>query len=116
MDTLRGIESFVKAVEEGSIAAAARRLGISPAAASQNIARLESYVGVRLLVRTTRSLGLTDSGQLYYDQVRTLINDLELAKVAISGIHDEPQGRLCIASTGAFGRHILAPLIPAFNA
>lgn len=116
MDTLRGIESFVRAVEEGSIAAAARRLGISPAAASQNIARLESYLNLRLLVRTTRSLGLTDSGQLYYDKVRLLIQDLEQANAAIAGLHSEPQGRLRIASTAAFGRHVLAPLIPGFNA
>lgn len=115
MDTLRGIESFVKAVEGGSIAAAARRLGISAAATSQNIARLESYLGVRLLTRTTRSLAMTDAGRVYYDKVALLIEELELARAAVTDAHQELQGRLCIASTAAFSRHVLAPLIPAFN-
>jgi len=115
MDTLRGIESFVRAVELGSIAAAAKRMGISAAAASQNIARLETYLGVRLLVRTTRSMALTESGELYYEKVRTVVSDLAEANAAAINLHSEPQGRLCIASTAAFGRHVLAPLIPAFT-
>lgn len=115
MDNLRGIESFIKAVETGSIAAAARLLGISAAAASQNIARLESQLGTRLLTRTTRSLRLTDSGQLYYDRVHSLISELERANDAVLALSGEPQGRLCIASTAAFGRHILAALAPQFS-
>lgn len=115
MDTLRGIECFVRAVEGGSIAAAARRVGISAAATSQNIARLESYLGVRLLTRTTRSLAVTDAGKVYYDKVSLLIHDLELARSAVTDTQQELQGRLCIASTAAFSRHVLAPLIPAFN-
>lgn len=115
MDSLRGIESFVRAVEAGSIAGAARRLGISPAAASQNITRLESQLGVRLLVRTTRSLALTDSGRVYYQRVGLLLHELNAASEAVSELHDEPRGRLCVAATAAFARHVLAPLIPAFN-
>lgn len=115
MDNLRGIESFVKAVETGNIAAAARLLGISPAAASQNIARLENQLGTRLLTRTTRSLRLTDSGELYYNRVHSLINELEKANDAVAALGGEPQGRLCVASTAAFGRHVLAPLAPEFN-
>ncbi|MDN3557696.1 LysR family transcriptional regulator [Halomonas maura] len=116
MDTLRAIESFVKAVEAGSIAAGAKRLGISPAAASQGIARLEASLGVRLLTRTTRSMSLTDSGALYYQRVRHIARDIERAHDAISSLQAEPRGRLRVASTAAFGRHVLAPLMPAFNA
>jgi len=115
MDSLRGIDSFVRAVEAGSIAGAGRRLGISPAAASQNIARLEAQLGVRLLTRTTRSLALTDSGRVYYERVGSLIHELASASEAVSELRDEPRGRLCIAATAAFARHVLAPLIPAFN-
>lgn len=115
MDTLRGIESFVRSVETGSIAAAARLLGISAAAASQNIARLEAQLEARLLIRTTRSLGLTDSGTIYYDKVRSVVRDLEDANAAVTALHSEPQGRLRIASTAAFGRHVLAPMVPMFN-
>lgn len=116
MDTLRGIESFVKAVETGSIAAGARLLGISAAAASQNIARLETSLGVRLLTRTTRSLALTESGVLYFEQVRNVLRDLELARSNATQLHDDPQGRLRIAASAAFGRYVLAPLLPAFTA
>lgn len=115
MDNLRGIETFVKAVNCGSIAAAARLLGITPAAASQNIARLENQLGTRLLTRTTRSLRLTDSGRLYFDHVHALINELERANDAVTALKSEPRGRLCVASTAAFGRHVLARLAPAFN-
>lgn len=115
MDSLRGIACFVKAVQAGSIAGGARRLAISPAAASQNIARLEAQLGARLLIRTTRSLALTESGQAYYERVQTLINELELANQEVNSANDEPRGRLCISSTAAFARHILAPLLPGFT-
>lgn len=116
MDTLRGVESFIRSVEEGSIAGAARRLGITPAAASQNIARLERSLGTRLLQRTTRKLGLTESGQVYYDRVRHVIADLEQAGEAVSSLQDAPRGPLKIAASVAFGRHVVAPLVPAFVA
>lgn len=116
MDTLRGIESFVRAVELGSIAAAARRLNISSAAASQNIARLEKVLGARLLTRTTRSLALTDSGEVYYQRVKGLIQELELAEQAVSASQGEVSGKLTVACSAAFARHVLAPLIPGFQA
>jgi DNA-binding transcriptional LysR family regulator len=115
MDSLRGIESFVRSVELGSIAAAARQLGISAAAASQNIARLERDLGVRLLQRTTRRLGLTDSGQVYFERVRHVVHDLETAATAVSALNDMPRGRLIISASVAFGRHVIAPLIPGFS-
>lgn len=115
MDGVRGIDSFVKAVQAGSIAGGARSLGISPAAASQNITRLEKQLGTRLLTRTTRSLALTDSGQVYFERVQGLIHDLELANQAVSAVNTEPRGKLCIASTGAFARHIVARALPEFK-
>ncbi|VVP92829.1 HTH-type transcriptional regulator DmlR [Pseudomonas fluorescens] len=116
MDLLNAIRSFIKVVEGGSIAAGARTLGVSPAAVSQNIARLEAHLQVRLLARTTRTMALTTGGSLYYDKVRHIERDLALAQQAVSTPDSEPNGRLCIASTSAFGRHVLAPLIPAFCA
>lgn len=112
---MRGVETFVRAVELGSIAAAARRLGISAAAASQNIARLETALGARLLTRTTRSLALTDNGEVYFQRVKGLLNELELAKQAVSAMQGEVGGKLTIACSAAFSRHVLAPLIPGFN-
>ncbi|MNG82484.1 HTH-type transcriptional regulator DmlR [compost metagenome] len=116
MDLLNAIRSFIKVVEAGSIAAGARNLGLSPAAVSQNLTRLESHLQVRLLSRTTRSMALTPAGALYYERVRHVERDLAQAEQAVTTPESEPQGRLCISSTSAFGRHVLAPLIPAFSA
>ena len=115
MSALRGIETFVKAVEAGSIAGSARLLGISAAAASQNIQRLESALGVRLLTRTTRSLALTDDGADYYDRVKGLVRELELANQSVAARQKEPSGRLRVAATGAFARHVLSPILPEFS-
>lgn len=116
MDLLNTIRSFIKVVEAGSIAGGARALGLTPAAVSQNLARLEAHLQVRLLTRTTRSMALTAAGRLYYEKVSHIERDLALAEQAVSAPDSEPQGRFCIASTSAFGRHVLAPLIPAFAA
>lgn len=116
MNLLGSIKSFIKVVEAGSIAGGARTLGLSAAAVSQNIARLEAHLDVRLLSRTTRSMALTANGTLYYEKVKHIERDLEQAHLAVTTPDCEPKGRLCIASSSAFGRHVLAPLIPAFSA
>ena len=87
MDSFKGVECFVKAVEEGSIAGAGRRLGISAAAASQNIARLEQQLNTRLLARTTRQLALTESGQVYFQRVQAIVRELEQAQAEVADLH-----------------------------
>ncbi|MGV8920366.1 MAG: LysR family transcriptional regulator [Pseudomonas sp.] len=116
MSHLRGIETFVKTVECGSIAAAARQLGITAAAASQNVARLEKELGTRLLTRTTRSQALTAAGEVYFARVGPILGELAQARSEISDLHHEVRGRLKIASWVAIGRHVIAPLLPAFIA
>lgn len=116
MPNLRSIETFVKALEGGSIASAARQLGISPAAASQNITRLERELGTRLLTRTTRSMALTEAGEHYLARVAPVLQALEKAQSDLSQLHGALQGRLRVACMSAFGRHVLAPLMPAFMA
>lgn len=115
MDILGLINTFIRVVEAGSIAAAARAMGMSAAAVSQSITRLEGHLGVRLLSRTTRTMALTESGTRYFEKVRHIPREVELASQA-AGIASEPQGPLRIATTAAFGRHVLAPLMPAFKA
>lgn len=114
MDLLGLITTFIRVVENGSIAAAARAKGMSPAAVSQSISRLESHLGVRLLSRTTRSMTLTESGKRYFEKVRHIPHDVDVASQAAS-LETKPQGALCIATTAAFGRYVLAPLMPAFK-
>ncbi|KLB27821.1 LysR family transcriptional regulator, partial [Xanthomonas hortorum] len=115
MNILHSIRSFVSTVDAGSIAGGAKLLGVSAAAVSQNIARLEQHLGVRLLHRTTRSLALTERGTLYFEQVRQLERDLERARQSVAGPQQAPAGRLRVASTAAFARHVLAPMLPALR-
>ncbi|MCC8617358.1 LysR family transcriptional regulator [Xanthomonas vesicatoria] len=115
MNILQSIRSFVSTVDAGSIAGGARVLGVSAAAVSQNIARLEQHLGARLLHRTTRSLALTERGALYFEQVRQLERDLERARQLVAGPQQAPAGRLRVASTAAFARHVLAPMLPALR-
>lgn len=115
MDILGLINSFISVVETGSIAAAARAQGMSAAAVSQSLSRLESHLGVRLLSRTTRSMALTESGTRYFEKVRHIPRDIDLASQAAT-VATAPQGPLRVATTAAFGRHVLAPLMPAFKA
>ncbi|WP_232436069.1 LysR family transcriptional regulator [Burkholderia ubonensis] len=66
MDDLRALESFLRTVEAGSFSAAAGRLGVTPAAVSKHVAKLERDLGTRLFHRTTRSLALTEAGERLY--------------------------------------------------
>ncbi len=115
MDILGLINTYIRVVENGSIAAAARAQGMSAAAVSQSISRLETHLGVRLLSRTTRSMTLTDSGSRYFEKVRHIPQDIDLASQA-AAVEIKPHGPLCIATTAAFGRYVLAPRMPAFKA
>lgn len=115
MDVLGLISNFIRVVEHGSIAAAARGKGMSPAAVSQSLSRLETHLGVRLISRTTRSMTLTESGKRYFEKVRHIPHDIDLASQA-AALETKPQGPLCIATTAAFGRYVIAPLMPAFKA
>jgi DNA-binding transcriptional LysR family regulator len=115
MDLLGLINNFICVVENGSIASAARAQAMSASAVSQSITRLETRLGVRLLSRTTRSMVMTEAGARYFDKVRHIPRDIDLASQAAT-IATEPQGPLCVATTAAFGRHVLAPLMPAFKA
>lgn len=94
MDLLNAIRCFIKIVEAGSIAGGARSLGVSPAAVSQNLARLEQHLQVVLVSRTTRSMALTSAGALYYEKVRHVERDLAQAELAVTTPESEPQGRL----------------------
>jgi DNA-binding transcriptional LysR family regulator len=108
------LDAFVAAADETSFSAAARRLGLTPAAVSKNVARLESGLGVRLFQRSTRSLSLTAEGERLYRQVRmpwTEIGD------ALAGLHQgagKPAGTLKIAMAPAVGRTYFVPLLDGF--
>lgn len=113
-DTLAEMLVFSKVVGSGSLSAAARELGISPAMVSRRVAALEARLGVRLINRTTRTLRLTDEGAGYYDTCSRLLAEIEEADAAVSAGRVEPQGTLKVALPASFGNRHIAPLIPAF--
>jgi DNA-binding transcriptional LysR family regulator len=105
---------FIHAVAAGSLSAAGRTLKISPAVASKRLTRLEHCLGVRLLQRSSRRLGLTEAGATYYERVAPLLGQLQEAAVAASGETAAVQGTLRITATHAFGRRWLGPLAADF--
>jgi DNA-binding transcriptional LysR family regulator len=76
-------EVYVRVVEAGSLSAAARDLGLSPAMISKRLARLEERLGVRLLQRTTRRAAVTDAGQVFYEKSANILQAVEEAERAV---------------------------------
>src|SRR3984885_3198867 len=114
MDRIDAMKVFVSAVDEGSLAAAGRRLGRSPAAVSRAIAFLEAHVGAELLHRTTRSIKLSEAGERYAVACRRVLVDLEEADIVAAGERSAPRGLLTITAPVAAGEDILQPIVDAF--
>lgn len=112
---LGSLELFCTAAELGGFTAAATAAGVTPAAVSRTVARLEERLGVRLFVRTTRQIRLTDAGQAYYEQCRQVLNQLVEAEREVSGRQAAPSGLLRISVPTTYGHHRLLPRLPAFR-
>ncbi|TDT92834.1 MULTISPECIES: LysR family transcriptional regulator [Azorhizobium] len=98
----------------GSLAAAARRLRISPMAASRHLATLEQELGVRLVHRTTRALTLTDEGQVFLPHAQTLLEEKAAAIASICSPEDKATGLLRLSCSAAFARRIINPVVAHF--
>jgi len=112
---LGSIELFCLAAETGSFTAAANEAGITPAAVSRSVARLEERLGVRLFVRTTRQMRLTEGGRDYFEQCRQALTQLVDAERAVSGSQSVASGRLRISVPTPFAHYRLLPLLPEFR-
>ncbi|AKJ99888.1 LysR family transcriptional regulator [Pseudomonas chlororaphis] len=113
---LGSIELFCLAAEAGSFTAAAQVAGVTPAAVSRSIFRLEERLGSRLFVRTTRSIRLTEAGKTYFEQCRQALTQLIEAQQAMMGAQAVPAGPLRISLPTTYGHHRILPLLPAFRA
>ena len=116
MDRLDAMQAFVAAADRGSLAAAARRLGHSPAGVTRAIASLEARLGAKLLRRTTRSLHLTDVGHTYLAICRRVLADLAAAEHGAAAMQEQPSGILTLTAPVQFGRLHLAPIVSRFLA
>jgi DNA-binding transcriptional LysR family regulator len=114
METLSNLESFVRAAEGGSFSDAARRLGLSPAAVSRNVAMLEKNLGTRLFHRSTRRLTLTEAGERLRDAIGGNLDALQSALAAVSTGQEAPSGLLKVSMSATFGLGYMMPLLPAF--
>ncbi|AJC19015.1 LysR family transcriptional regulator [Pandoraea sputorum] len=114
MDGFSDLRFFATLMKEGSMAAAAQQMGITPPAVSRRLAQLEHRLGVRLLHRTTRRISLTPEGDMYLQDGARILGELEALEHAVTGAQSSPRGLLRLAATLGFGRTHIAPALSAF--
>lgn len=114
LDWVQNLRSFVSAVQQGSLSGAGRQLGRSPASISRHITLLEDEVGVQLLKRSSRSLALTEAGELYFKHVEQILLQLNEANASISQLNTEPRGTLKVHSRMLVGELLIIPHISEF--
>jgi len=94
MDRVLGMTTFVKVVDSGGFAAAARALNMSPSAVTLHVQAIEDRLGVRLLNRTTRHVSMTEAGHAYYDDCTRILAEIDNAEQAVQELQSKPRGRL----------------------
>ncbi|MBY4947970.1 LysR family transcriptional regulator [Cupriavidus respiraculi] len=114
MDQIHLMTVFVAVGEGQSFAAAARRLDLSPAAVTRAISALEDRLGVKLLMRTTRSVRLTEAGRRYLDDARNILASIAEANEAAAGVNAAPRGNLSVTASVLFGKTYVTPCIVEF--
>ncbi|KRP66827.1 LysR family transcriptional regulator [Pseudomonas orientalis] len=116
MSSILDLEVFVRTADSGSLSAAARGLGLTPAAASIALKRLEARLGSRLFARSTRSMRLTEEGRRYLDSVRVALAALTEGEQALKQQSQGLTGLLQVAAPSDFGRNVVLGWLDAFKA
>lgn len=116
MNWLGSWASFVKVVEEGSMAGAARRLDCTRAQISKQVGELERAFATRLFERSARKLSLTPSGEVFYQHALRALDAVAGTEVAVRNLGDKPCGLLRVSASINFGRLYIAPLLPRITA
>lgn len=114
MDRFREIQVFAAVAEHGGFAAAARALAMSPPAVTRAVSALEERIGTRLLIRTTRSVRLTESGARFLQDCRRILDEMAEAEEAAVGSHAAPRGELRVTAPALFGRLYVTPILGEF--
>lgn len=114
MDRFSEMQIFVAVAESEGFAAGARKLKISPPAATRAVADLEHRLGIKLLNRTTRYVRVTDAGQRYLDDCKRILAQVTEADEAAIGINAAPRGHLVITAPVLFGRMYVMPCVVAY--
>lgn len=113
LEKTAGLVAFVRTVDTGSFAAAAKAIGASPSAVSKSVARLEQRLGARLLQRTTRALSLTAEGAAYYDRISPHLKAIEEADELLQAPQNV-RGLLRVTAPTTFGRALIAAWAESF--
>lgn len=116
MDKFKELTTFVDVAQRGSLSAAAREEGITPAMVGRRIDQLEERLGVKLFKRSTRKVTLTPEGATFYEDCHRVLEELRSAEDALSVGAKNAAGRLIVTAPTAFGRKHIAPHLPAFLA
>lgn len=111
MDRLRTLRTFICVAEQASFAEAGRRLNMSPTTVTRTIAALEASLGVQLLMRTTRSVRLTEEGALFLERCRVGLAEIDEAFDIVRGGRSEPRGTLTVTAPVMFGRQHVLPVV-----
>ena len=107
---------FIEVARTGSLAAAGRKMGLSPPSASRLLSDLENWLGQPLVRRSTRHLSLTDLGERYLPRCVEIVENTEALKTNASRHSDRPTGRLRVTATGIHARRVVSTIIPGFLA
>jgi DNA-binding transcriptional LysR family regulator len=116
MDRLDALRAFVVSVDRGSLSAAARALGKSPASITRAVASIEDRLGTRIVRRTTRTLKLTEAGERYIVVARRVLTELDEAEKSADAGLTEPQGELSVTAPVAFGSLHVRPIVDTYLA
>jgi DNA-binding transcriptional LysR family regulator len=108
------LDFFQEIVKQGSLSAAARELGVTPASVSKRLAKIEESLGVSLVRRTTRRLSLTDEGELFLANARRILTELEEMEQQVSQNRLAPKGLLRVNAPLGFGRTYITPIVSRF--
>ena len=113
MDNLDAIRIFVSVATLGSFTEAARRMRLSPSVVTRSVAQIEDRLGIMLLNRTTRSVQLTERGQIYLEDCKRILEDFEMAERRARGEDAKPRGTLRVTAPVLFGRLYVLPIVHA---
>ena len=114
MDKLSAMKTFIRVVESGSFSAVADELRATQSAISKQVAALEKELGTKLLIRTTRSLALSEEGERYFEQARRLVAEIAEAESDLRKGEGQLSGWLRVAASVGFGRLKIMPLVKTF--
>ena len=116
MDRLTEVNAFVKVVQTGSFAEAARQINVSSTIISRHVRELEQWLDVRLLNRTTRHVALTEIGHVVYERCAEVLNRVQALEEAAGNWRGVPRGTIRVSAPLVFGSSVLADTLPEFLA